>query len=151
MADNRQYKVAAYLRLAREDSEVIEVQKDKVLRYVVEQGYGAYDEIPVFADNGYSGSNFNRIAFTKMNTAISDGGVNMVIVQSIDRVGRNIFEVASWLEEMKRKSVVVKAVDGSYNLTMNPTMEFIHGCIEKMSKSPSIKPISSKGGAQHGS
>jgi len=146
-----QYKVAVYLRLAREDNDVIEVQKGKVLRYVVEQGYDTYDEIPVFADNGYSGSNFNRIAFNKMSTAIANGEINTVIAQSIDRIGRNIFEVGHWLDDMKQKGVIVKTVDGSSDFAMNPIMESIRDYTAKMSKSSSTTPISSKGGARHGS
>ena len=147
MADNKQYKVAVYLRLAREDDEVIEMQKDKVLRYAIEQDYGKYSEIPVFADNGASGNDFNRLAFAKMNTAIANGEIDTVIVQSIDRIGRNLIDVGYWLEEMKQKGVNVNAIDGSCDFTTNPVMDYMRDFIAKKRKFSRNLPNANKGGA----
>jgi len=127
MVDNTNLKVAVYIRLAREDEEIIESQKDEVMQFVEEQGYNKYGNVRIYADNGVSGLDYNRPAFSEMSDAIERGEINTVIVKSIDRIGRDFIATGSWISKVKKKGVAV--------ITMAP------------GKSLVTPPIGNKGGA----
>ena len=51
---------AIYCRVASANEYAIEVQRDYLYRYAEEHGFG---NIRVYADNGYTGLSFKRLAF----------------------------------------------------------------------------------------
>ncbi|MGI5928005.1 MAG: recombinase family protein, partial [Thermacetogeniaceae bacterium] len=60
------YSAAIYCRLSKDDEQAgesvsIETQKMLLEDYCTEHGFAIYD---IYADDGYSGLNFNRPAFT---------------------------------------------------------------------------------------
>jgi DNA invertase Pin-like site-specific DNA recombinase len=133
------WKVAVYIRLARRDDDIIETQKAKVLRFAAEQGCSG---AAVYSDNGASGSDFNREAFARMEADIQAGKINAVYVQSISRLGRNILGVAHWLDDIRQKGVIVKAMDGSTDDTFNTAFHdtFL----------TSLREFKRRGGKRHG-
>ena len=70
-------KVAVYCRLALKDDEVMKVQKERLLRYALEQGY---DDVALYVDNGASGLNFNRPGFSQLNKDIDAGLICVIII-----------------------------------------------------------------------
>ena len=46
------------------------------------------EEVKVYADDGASGSNFDRAEFRRMLTDIERGIINMVILKDVSRLGR---------------------------------------------------------------
>ena len=62
------YSAAVYCRLSKDDEQAgesvsIETQKMMLTDYCHEQGFST---VAIYADDGYSGLNFNRPAFTRL-------------------------------------------------------------------------------------
>lgn len=85
---NKMYNVGLYIRLSREDddktqiSESITNQKSLLLQYVKENNLRVYD---IYIDDGYSGTNFDRLDFNRLISDIESGKVNMVITKDMSR------------------------------------------------------------------
>ena len=65
-------------------------------RFANEQGFEIYD---IYIDDGYSGTNFNRPAFLKLQHDIDTGFVNAVIVKDLSRLGRDYIANGQLLEQ----------------------------------------------------
>ena len=96
----RSYRVAIYMRLSREDgneeSQSIQSQRDVLRSYVEKQGWTIVDE---YADDGYSGTNFERPNFKRLIEDIELGRVDLVITKDLSRLGRNYIQVGYYTEE----------------------------------------------------
>lgn len=94
------YNVAIYCRLSKEDgneeSQSIQAQKEILTKYVNEQGWNIVD---IYADDGYSGTNFDRPLFQKLINDIKYGKVNLVITKDLSRLGRNYIQTGYYTEE----------------------------------------------------
>ena len=89
-----QYKVAIYCRLSKDDEQAgesvsIETQKMMLTDYCIEHQYEIYD---VYVDDGFSGLNFNRPAFTRLLNDIDNGRINLVITKDLSRLGRDYIQ-----------------------------------------------------------
>lgn len=95
------FNVGIYARLSKEDEQNIEVsesitnQIDYLTQYVLEQGWNLVD---VFADDGYTGTNFNRPDFNRMLQAIEEGRINAVITKDLSRLGRDYVGTGQYME-----------------------------------------------------
>ncbi|MDW2798845.1 recombinase family protein [Clostridium boliviensis] len=96
------YNAAVYARLSIEDNghgnDSIENQIELLKRYINEQ-----EELKlsaVFYDNGMTGTNFCRPAFTAMLEEIKKGNVNCIVVKDLSRFGRNYMEAGTYLEKI---------------------------------------------------
>ena len=91
---------ALYCRLSQDDgmegeSNSIANQREILLNYAHKNGYL---NTQVFADDGYSGTNFERPDFIRMERLIEEGKVATVIVKDLSRFGRNYLDVGNFLE-----------------------------------------------------
>lgn len=99
--DRQSDKLAAfYCRLSRDDetdgdSNSITHQKQLLERYAYEQGIKSYR---FYVDDGFSGTNFNRLSFKEMLADIEAGLVGMVVVKDMSRFGRNYLETGMYTE-----------------------------------------------------
>ena len=113
------YRADVYLRLSKEDSdkeesESIANQKSFILDYVTNHPNIRVHKIRI--DDGYSGINFNRPAFTEMIKDIKAGLVNCVIVKDFSRFGRNYIESGKYIQVLfPRTGVRFIAVGDSYD------------------------------------
>jgi DNA invertase Pin-like site-specific DNA recombinase len=123
-------RAAVYCRLARADDRAMELQKERVSRYVAELGY---KNPIVYADNGASGLTFDRPAFTAMNVDIAAGKIGTVVTLSSSRIGRNSTETLAWMDKARRKGVVLKAWDGSLDDNA-PAFQFLGMIAAEMKK-----------------
>lgn len=57
-----------------------------------------FENTQVFADDGYSGVNFERPAFRRMLHLIEDEKIGVIITKDLSRLGRNYIEVGSYTE-----------------------------------------------------
>lgn len=103
----QKYSVAVYLRLSRDDEDIaggiksescsISSQRELIRAYVRE-----HDDMEIFdiyADDGYSGANFNRPAFKRMMADIEAENVNCVIVKDLSRFGRDYIEAGRLIQK----------------------------------------------------
>ena len=89
--ENSIYRAAIYCRLSKDDDQVgesvsIETQKMMLQDYCRERGFSIYE---IYADDGYSGLNFDRPAFMRMLEDIDSGKVNLVVTKDLSRLGRD--------------------------------------------------------------
>lgn len=92
---------ALYCRLSRDDeqegeSNSITNQKSILERYAKENGF---KNIKFFVDDGFSGTNFARPAFTEIMELAEQGLIENLIVKDHSRLGRNRLVVGQLLEE----------------------------------------------------
>jgi len=80
------------------DGDSMENQIHLVTQYIQERSYLTLTAI--FADNGETGTNFNRPQWCKLITAIESGAINCVIVKDLSRLGRNYIETGDYLERI---------------------------------------------------
>lgn len=102
MAAGKLKYTALYERLSRDDdlqgeSNSIRNQKVYLEDYARAQGFR---NLRHFADDGYTGTNFNRPQFKAMIAEIESGNVETVIVKDMSRLGRNYLQVGYYTEMM---------------------------------------------------
>ena len=104
-------KIALYLRLSKEDIDVrrgsVKNESDSIRsqRVMLQNFIAAIPEFegrPVieFADDGYTGTNFERPQFQRMLGLVRTGEITCIIVKDLSRFGRNYLEVGDYLEHL---------------------------------------------------
>lgn len=93
--------VFAYLRLSREEalhgeSNSIKTQRQMISDYCQQKGFTL---VNVFADDGWSGGNFDRPGFQAMLTELDKGIANTVITKDLSRLGRDMRESSYYAEQ----------------------------------------------------
>lgn len=92
----------AYYRLSQEEAQdgqssaSIINQRKIVEAYCAQRGIVLLDS---FADDGWSGSNFERPGFQQMMKALRAGKANMVITKDLSRLGRDMREASYYAEQ----------------------------------------------------
>lgn len=100
--NSTKFKVAAYLRLSKEDgdkeeSESIGSQKNIIESKLKELGE-EFELVDFYIDDGYTGLNTNRPAFKRMLQDIDNLKVNTIITKDLSRLSRNSFEANYYIE-----------------------------------------------------
>ena len=96
------YKVAAYLRLSKEEysnekeSNSITNQKLIIDNYLKE--HRKYKLVDYYIDDGYSGTNFDRPEFQRMLEDIKNKKIDVILIKDLSRLGRNYIEVGQLTE-----------------------------------------------------
>ncbi|WP_417143083.1 recombinase family protein [Raoultibacter massiliensis] len=94
-------KAALYMRLSRDDelvgeSNSITNQRKVLIQAAKDLGYTRYEE---YVDDGYSGTDFERPAFIRMERDIEDGKVSVVIAKDLSRLGRDHIAVGLFTQK----------------------------------------------------
>jgi len=79
------------------DSVSIENQRIILSKYAMLRGWM---ETRAYADDGYSGGNFDRPAFKQMVKDAQDGIINLILVKDLSRLGRDYIEVGRYTDEI---------------------------------------------------
>lgn len=103
LTDERTWNTALYVRLSKEDgdkeeSDSITNQKELIRNYL--QAFPNIKIVSERIDDGFSGTSFERPAFTKMMSEIKAGIVNCVVVKDLSRFGRNYTEAGRYIENV---------------------------------------------------
>ncbi len=93
-------KTALYKRLSKEDDKAgesmsIEHQGILLRQYAEEHGFNVIDE---YADDGYSGTNFDRPDVQRMLEDAKSGKIDTIIVKDLSLFGRNYIEVGQYID-----------------------------------------------------
>ena len=97
------WNTAGYLRLSREDGDKAESDSIANQRNLLEQYLSAHPELDLvefYQDDGYTGTNFDRPAFRRMEADIEAGKINCVLVKDLSRFGRDYIEMGRYLERV---------------------------------------------------
>jgi len=89
-----------YCRLSKDDERMgesvsVENQKLMLQKYVKEQGW---NEVEVYCDDGYTGTNFDRPAVKRMIEDAKAGRINIIVVKDLSRFGRNYIEIGQYTD-----------------------------------------------------
>ena len=92
---------ALYCRLSRDDgmdkeSNSIENQKKYLTAYAKEHGF---ENVRIYVDDGYTGTNFNRPDVQRLMQDIEDGFVSTLIVKDMSRLGREYLQMGYYTEQ----------------------------------------------------
>jgi len=95
------YKTAIYVRLSimdsgKKDSESILNQQEMLVDYVSKHSELSLERI--FIDNGETGVDFIRTAWTDLMRECRDGKIDCICVKDLSRVGRNYIETGEYLD-----------------------------------------------------
>jgi len=125
--DLQNYRTAIYCRLSREDgneeSQSIQAQKEILVEYVNKQGWQIVD---VYADDGWSGTNFNRPDFARLLEDIELGKIDLVITKDLSRLGRHYIQTGYYIEEyFPEHNVRYIALNDGYDTSKEDGNEFV--------------------------
>lgn len=101
--NNNSCNAGIYLRLSRDDgdkaeSDSIRNQRELILDYVKQNPGITFSE--EYADDGFSGTSFERPAFERMMEDVKAKKINCIIVKDLSRLGRNYIETGKYLEKI---------------------------------------------------
>ncbi|MBQ9857643.1 MAG: recombinase family protein [Oscillospiraceae bacterium] len=118
----KKYRAGLYMRLSKDDglgeSASISTQRGMLRRYAEENGIDVFGE---YADDGYSGTGFERPQFKRLIEDIEKGNINTVIVKDLSRLGRNSARTSDMIDEyFPGKRVRFISVTDGYD-SENPT------------------------------
>lgn len=96
-------KVAIYARLSEDDyngeavSTSVKYQIKNLTEYAQKNNMTIYN---VYADECYSGKDFNRPAFQQLLTDLKAKRFDTLLVKDISRIGRNLIKVGEFIDEI---------------------------------------------------
>lgn len=99
----RIYKAAGYARLSLEDgnrpgSETLDGQKRLITEYI--ENNAALSFAGMWADNGHTGTDFDRPQFEALMEAVKRGEIDCIVCKDLSRFGRNYKETGNYLERI---------------------------------------------------
>ena len=105
-------KTILYERLSHEDgreneSVSIENQKAYLEEYATRSGF---TNLVHMADDGYSGTRWDRPAFMQMMDEVERGNVHTILIKDMSRLGRDHLRVGLFLEQLREMGVRLIAV-----------------------------------------
>lgn len=98
------YRIAIYLRLSKENKDMADesnsiTNQRLMLEEFVQKNFEHY-ELKEFADDGFSGTNFQRPRVTELLRQVRDGEIDCVVVKDFSRFSRDYIELGSYLEQI---------------------------------------------------
>ena len=100
---------AIYCRTAQH-SDILTFQEEMLRNYANEH---EYEDVGVYADNGFGGLDFGRPSFSLLLEDMDNGKVGVVIVSNISRLARDMDGINRWLDKAKVCGVkLVSVTDG---------------------------------------
>lgn len=127
--EKRPLPTALYCRLSREDGDRMESDSIGNQRKLLEEYIENHPELVMaecYADDGYTGTNFQRPAFQRMLRDMESGRIRCVLVKDLSRFGRDYIETGRYLERWLPEHGVrfiavtdnIDSVRGAYDMMM---------------------------------
>ena len=83
----------------------------KLLYHATQNGVAAF---ALYADNGYSGLNFDRPAFSLMQQDMKNGRLEKIVVTSLDRISRNSLDVLAFADYAVSTGISLETINGDH-------------------------------------
>ncbi|MDE5947064.1 MAG: recombinase family protein [Oscillospiraceae bacterium] len=123
----RIYKTAIYARLSKENqqNETIENQIEEIKDYI--KNRRIFELTDIYADNGYSGTNFNRPEFERLMEDVRNRKIDCIIVKDLSRFAREHIGAEDYLNNIFPFLGVrfIAINDGYDNLSLEPQEYFM--------------------------
>src|SRR5688500_18327685 len=113
MTTTRAPRIAAYLRVSTDD-QTVENQRRELAAYIDGRGWTSTRE---YADEGISGSKERRPALDELLKDARRRRFNMVIVWSLDRLGRNLRHLVTLLDELQGLNIALVSLRDGLDLS----------------------------------
>ena len=100
---NQTYLCASYSRLSQDDGDKEESNSIVNQKALIRDFMSEYPELQLveeYADDGFSGVNFERPDFKRMMQDVKSQRINCIIVKDLSRFGRNYIETGKYLEQV---------------------------------------------------
>ena len=137
---------AIYGRLSVEDEEKeesIETQIALVQDYINRSSELSY--VDTYFDNGFTGTNFKRPAFTRLMNDVRQKKIKCIVVKDLSRFGRNYLEAGYYIETVfPFLGIRLIAVTDNFDSTRTEDMESLALPIRNMVNAMYAKDISKK-------
>ena len=96
----RLFRAGLYMRLSKDDgdsgeSSSITNQRKLLTAYAASHGFPVFGE---YADDGYSGTNFDRPAFRRLLSDVEAKKINLILVKDLSRLGRDYIATGQYTE-----------------------------------------------------
>ena len=125
--DFKVYKTAIYARLSNEGKrkEIIETQIDEVKNYIAKRK--VFEIVDVYADDGFSGTNFKRPEFQRLMEDLRNGRIDCIIVKDLSRFAREHIGAEDYLNNIFPFLGVrfIAINDGYDNINIEPQEYFL--------------------------
>lgn len=99
----KKYKTASYTRLSQDDGDKEESNSITNQKELIRDFLNRHEEfilVEEYADDGYSGVNFNRPDFQRLMEDVKAGRIDCIVVKDLSRFGRNYIETGKYLEQI---------------------------------------------------
>ena len=137
---------AIYGRLSVEDEEKeesMETQIALVQDYINRSSELSY--VDTYFDNGFTGTNFKRPAFTRLMNDVRQKKIKCIVVKDLSRFGRNYLEAGYYIETVfPFLGIRLIAVTDNFDSTRKEDMESLALPIRNMVNAMYAKDISKK-------
>ena len=120
------YRTAIYCRLSKEDGDKAESNSISSQRAICEDYISRHEDLELvrepFIDDGFSGVNFERPQFRKMEEEIRRGMIDCIVVKDLSRFSRNYIDGGRYIEKIFPQLGIrfIAANDAYDSLTGNP-------------------------------
>lgn len=115
-----------YCRVARPDPDALESQRLHLLDYADRQGLSI---VGVTAENG-SGLDYSRIGLCDVLVAAEDGLIDVVLVQKLSRLGRDVIKTDGCIHWLRQRDVDVVCADGTVPQTSSDILAHLVSAYE---------------------
>ena len=107
--------------------------RDYIQRHI--DGAGGADIIE-YEDEGYSGKNTNRPRFQEMMQEIRNGGCNYLVCYKLDRLGRNLADLANLVETLNKLNVSFISIKEQFDTStpIGKAMLYFAGVLAQMER-----------------
>lgn len=99
-ARNGVYRTGIYARLSSEDKEEDTLDNQIYLLKSHVESQADMVLTDTYADNGFSGTNFQRPQFIRLMEDVKSGKINCIVVKDLSRLGRNYIETGNYIENV---------------------------------------------------
>lgn len=113
---------ALYARFSRDDGQVTESASITHQRQLLQEyaDHNGYTNCRFYADDGFTGTNFDRPDFNRMIEDVKNGLISTIIVKDMSRFGRNYILVGQYVELiLPMYDVKVIGVNDNYDSSEN--------------------------------